>query len=261
MILGVYWYFGFPVGLYHFDYFTYRKGLGGHADVPAELTVDVTANDADKLVERFSLLSKQYRDAFLFIYKEDNRLTIGTGSYTLFDYDFLIAKEAEKLLAEENVTKVSAHKFIHPELIKFRDKQEEKIYPSRQYVQIVGSSLRKSNAETLALRLDCHIRADDKEAFLNELNHVTATVGIDVLYYLESSLKDFINLMLFLTNGRQGLELSEKKKTNIGLLEKEISRLFQQYEIQKGHAGGWDNYPGGKPVVIKMTDKDFILDQ
>jgi hypothetical protein len=45
MVLGVYWYYGFPEGLYHFDFFTHRPGIGGSSGGPAELTATVHAPD------------------------------------------------------------------------------------------------------------------------------------------------------------------------------------------------------------------------
>ncbi len=43
MLLGVYRYYGFSKSLYHFDFFTFRPGLGGYTDGPAELMATVQA--------------------------------------------------------------------------------------------------------------------------------------------------------------------------------------------------------------------------
>ena len=102
MNLGVYWYFGFPEGLYNFEYLTFQKGNGGHADNPAELITNIIVQKPDDLIDKLKLLINQHKEGFLFIYRDNNRLQIVTGGYQLFDYDFLLAKEVELLLKNEN---------------------------------------------------------------------------------------------------------------------------------------------------------------
>jgi hypothetical protein len=148
----------------------------------------------------------------------------------------------------------------NPHFLRLQNKHKELVYPSRGYFQVVGSSLRKCNAETIALRLDCNLHSVFKSAFLDEIEGVCASANIEVLYYLENEFLEYTNLMLFLTNGRQGLNLQEKKITDIEFLEERIEALFQEYHLRKGHQGGSENYPKGKPTVRRIVDKEFVLE-
>jgi hypothetical protein len=50
MILGTYWYFGFPTGLYEFEYFEFGPGYGGHADNPAELVTYIEVEFPERMI-------------------------------------------------------------------------------------------------------------------------------------------------------------------------------------------------------------------
>ena len=65
MLLGVYWYYGFPEGLYHFDFFAYRPGIGGSSGGPAELTATVQAPDPAALLAEVRTVAARYPDGYL----------------------------------------------------------------------------------------------------------------------------------------------------------------------------------------------------
>ncbi|MEN7548839.1 hypothetical protein AAG747_13035 [Rapidithrix thailandica] len=256
MVLGVYWYFEFPSGLYEFEYFQYRKGLGGHADNPAELVAYIICENPGHLIKNLERLTQQYKESYLFIRMEGNRLQIGTGSHHLFDYDFEFMVKVETLLKKEAVVLVDKHVFEAPRLIRLFSPKEKMAWPTKDFLRIVGSSIRKNNAETLALRMDCHIGEGVKNAFLEELGLIADAENIRVLYYLEKKYHDRINLMLFFSNGRQGLGLQPKQVIQLPRLEMKIEALKEQYGIEFGHTG---NYPDSTPQIIKMVDQEFVL--
>ncbi len=251
MILGVYWYYGFPSGLYNFDYFVFRKGVGGHGDGPAQLETSIVANDADKLVNRLDDLIKKHKQAFLFVSRDNNILTISINNYYLFDYDFLIAKEVETILHNEQVLFNSNRELINPKWLRLENKLPQLAYPSKDFFQIVSSHLGQYNAEALSLRLDCNLNAADKHEFIESLDDLTSRLNIEILYYYENIFLNKSNLMLFFSNGRQGLNFHEKRIVDVQLLEESIAELFNQFSVQKGHVGGFEAYPTGEPIVRK----------
>ena len=65
MILGTYWYFGFPTGLYKFEYFEFKKGYGGHADNPAKLVATFETEYPAEIIDDLKRLIDKYSDGFL----------------------------------------------------------------------------------------------------------------------------------------------------------------------------------------------------
>ena len=260
MNLGVYWYFGFPEGLYNFEYFTFQKGNGGHTDNPAELITNVIIQNPDDLIDKIKSLIDQHKEGFLFIYRDNNRLQIVTGGYQLFDYDFLLAKEVELLLKNENAELTNNSKFETNQLVKFSgaNKKDQNL-PTKKYLQVVGSNLKKANAETMSLRLDCCLNFKDKKDFINKLSEIAKSVNINVFYYYDFDFSDKSNLMLFFTNGRQGLDLQPKQNVDLISFEEKLEKLFIEYQVKLGYERGDNIYPKNGPNIELIVDKEYIL--
>lgn len=260
MVLGVYWYYDFPYELYSYEFFEYRKGLGGHADAPAELAVNVESDDADDIIESLRKLVDQHEDAFVFIYKLGKSLQIGTGSYNMHDYEFEIALKIEAILKEANAIKVNQNYLKDAELIRLFNENEKRVWPRKKHFGLVSSSMKKYNAETSCIRFDCNVSADEKDDFLNDILVVTEVANIHVVFYMEKQCGDWYNLMLFFTNGRQGIGLKPKQKVDIELFEKGMETLIEKHTVAIGLIGGFDeNYPKGDYIVLKIVDAEFIL--
>lgn len=260
MVLGVYWYFDFPHELYSYDFFTYRKGLGGHADAPAQLETIIETDDPDGITEALRQLVNKHSDAFIYIYKSGKYLQIGTGGYNMHDYEFEIALKAEDILKDKKAKKSTHNLPKDAELIRFFNEKSKVVWPGRRYFSMVGSSLMKHNAETSCIRFDCNIEGNKKDNFLNEILTVTDVANIHVVFYKEKKCGDRYNLMLFFTNGRQGIGLKPKQKVDMPAFEDSIDLLIQKYSVQTGFIGGSDeNYPTGNPIVLKIVDAEFII--
>jgi hypothetical protein len=260
MVLGVYWYFGFPDNLYTYDFFTFHKGLGGHADAPAELRANIRVKDADELVHELKVLVDQHAGTFIFVYKSGSDMQVGTGSYSMYDYEFEFALKVEQVFKKQEAKPIADVVLKNAELIRLsNDANPDNTRISKKYFQLVGSSLKKYNAETSSIRFDCNISEDTKSNFLNALNSVTAAVNVHVSYYREKKYEDRYNLMLFFTNGRQGIGMNPKQIVDIAAFEKSMEALISTYDIQIGHIGGFENYPQGNPVVLKIVDEECIL--
>lgn len=260
MVLGVYWYFDFPYELYSYDFFTYRKGLGGHADAPAQLEVIVETDDADGIIEALRQLVNQHADAFIFIYKSGKYLQIGTGGYNMHDYEFEIARKAEEILKDKQAKKSTHSLPKDAELIRLFNGKSNVVWPSKRYFDMVASSLMKYNAETSCIRFDCNVKANKKDDFLNEILIVTDAVNIHVVFYKEKNCGDRYNLMLFFTNGRQGIGLKPKQKVAITAFENSMALLIKKHAVELGFIGGFDeNYPTGNSIALKIVDAEFII--
>lgn len=260
MILGVYWYFGFPEGLYSFDYFKWLPGYGGHVNNPAALGCKVKAPDPDRLLQRLIMLVVEVEEGLITVYRSEDILKISIGSFQLWDYDFLLAEKVEEVLEEENVEMVVATPGRDGELIRVFNKNAKlPVYPRAAVFQLVFSERHASNAECAMLRMDCFLPAKGKAAFIAALDQVSAEENIEVLFYKECAYKGGFNLMVFFSNGRQGMNLQPLQRIAMNRLEKKVAAALHHHGGSVKHEGGWDFYPKGKDVVVRMVDEAFVL--
>lgn len=261
MILGTYWYFDFPTDLYKFEYFEFRKGNGGHDNSPAELFTNIIAENPQKLISDLKVLISKYNEGLLFIYQDKNKIKIGTGGHQLFDYDFLIISEVEKILKHEKVKININQKLENPIFLRLYDDNSKNkiIYPKQNFLQIVGSELKKHNAENSSFRLDCNLKLIDKSIFIGDLKTISKEENINVLYYFDKDFEDETNLMIFFTNGRQGLNFKQKQFINTFNLEAKIENAMNKHNAQLEHKSGYSLYPQNGPNIEMIIDKEYIL--
>lgn len=260
MVLGIYWYYGFPEGLYSFEHFKWLPGYGGHASNPAKLECVVEAPAPDRLLQRLHQLIADFEEGHIIVYRQGNILEISTGSFHLYDYDFLLMKKVEAILNEEKVAISGQIDRRSAELIRvFSRKVHPQTYPVKKLLQMVSSEKNKCNAESAMLRLDCFVPVLQKADFIAALSRLATEEQIEVLFYKEHAFETGINLMLFFGNGRQGLDLKPLKRIDIERLEEKAEAALVAHNGTVKHRGGWDFYPTGDPVVVKMIDGEFIL--
>ena len=263
MILGTYWYFGFPTGLYNFDLFEFSQGCGGHADNYAELSVAFESVHAEKIIAELKQLTENYPNAYLFIFRDLNKMRIGTGSYQLFDYDFLFMLKVEKVLKDYQVKSAKDLQFDQPKQFSFYNETVQKsiVFPKKRLVQIVGSELRKYNAENAKVRFDGNLLRSKKENFIRALKDCVKRLDISIFYYYESEVDEITNLILFFTLGRQGLNLTPIQFVNVSVLENKIETAMNAFEVRQGHIEGFNSYPQGEPIIVlgEQYELKFIL--
>lgn len=260
MVLGVYWYSGFPTGLYHFEYFQFRPGLGGHADTPAELTVTVRTTAPAALLTGLQTLAGAYPETNLFLYQDADIVRVMLGGYQLFDYDFHLAGEVEKLLRQLGVPSVPDHAFPPGSFRRLTPELPPVALPPRQVLQLVGSAPGLYHAETRRLRLDCCLPAAQQLAFGRRLNELCQQADLDVLYYLDHELDAKVNMLVFFTNGRQGLNGRALRHTDARALAAAIEQALGAHGGQLGHLGRFpEHYPRRGPHVVRAADADFVL--
>lgn len=260
MILGVYWYFKFPENLYHFRFFRFFEGYGGHADNDAELAARVQVNDLENLIRQLEELKLQFPKTYLSIAIKENQLMISIGDHQLFDYHFQFAAEIENVLVRENV-------IVFDSEVPFKAEYRKNYQPEREiveniehrFIQIVGSDLKKNNAENSSIRIDCNLPLADKRSFINDLSSICKEENIRVFYYYEHDFDDHCNLMFFFSNGRQSKDAIQK--IHVNSLGTKVRQVSQKYPLHFGHFGGLNHYPKNGPHIEMMVDEEYILNK
>lgn len=258
MILGVYWYFKFPENLYHFRFFKFFQGFGGHADNLVKLEARVSVNHPESILENLEELHLRFKNIYLEIKINDNQFLISVGDRQLFDYHFQLVSEIEKLLIHENAILIETP--FETKSTRYFTPEKEKFEPiEHRFIQIIGSDLKKNNAENLSIRIDCHLPLIYKKDLINDLTRICDEESIHALYYHDCDFKNHCNLMLFFTNGRQ-ME-NAVQQVSVNSLGSKIRLLTQKYPLHFGHFGGMEHYPMNGPHVELITDDEYILNK
>ena len=262
MLLGIYWYYGFPKGLYHFDFFAFRPGLGGHADGPAELTVTVQAPAPAALLAQVRAVAARYPDAYLFAQAHGSVLHLDLGDYALTDYTFHVAGELENVLRQQQATLTTEPLPANTPLLRLAQPHDPT--PPYSYgdglLHAVSSGPRKYHAQAGLLRLDCHLPLVRQAAFLAALEGLRQQFGLDVLYYFDCPLPPQVNLMIFFGNGRQGVGGQPLRYTDTGALKTAVLACLAAHAGQPRHLGDFPaDYPRRGPHVVHVVDAEFTL--
>lgn len=260
MILGVYWYYKFPENLYRFKYFTFSKGMGGHANNPAELEARVSVDHPERFLRDLEILVSQFQHLYVHIKIKENQLLISTGDYTLFDYHFQFVTEIEELLNNANATMLDGNipfKAISNQ--QFNSTSEKFQTVQHRFIQLTGSDFKKDNAENSMIRIDCNLPLSHKRALLDDLVKICYEENIIIFYYTDFNFKEHCNLMLFFTNGRQ-------KKNHLQWIDlhsfgDKIYYLSQKYSLYFGHLESRRYYPLNGPHIELMTDEEYIINR
>jgi hypothetical protein len=260
MLLGVYWYYGFPEGLYHFDFFTFRAGRGGHADGPAELTATVQAPDPAALLAAVRAVAAHYPQGYIYGKVHGAALHLDLGDYALTDYTFHVAGELEKVLRQQRATPSTASLPANTPLLRLAEPHDPTPLYSYGDGQLAAVSVRHHHAEAALLRLDCHLPLSRKTSFLAALEELCEQFELEVLYYLDREILSQVNLMVFFGNGRQGVGGRPLRYTDTAALKPAALAALAAHDGQTGHLGGFPaDYPRCGPHVVRVVDADFIL--
>jgi len=255
MLLGVYWYYGFPEDLYHLDFFSFRAGRGGHADGPAELTATVRAPDPAGLLAAVQTVAARYPTGYIFGKAHGALLRLDLSDYALTDYTFYVAGELENVLRQHHATPTTEPLL---RLAAPHDPTPPCRYGDGQ-LQAVNSHPGRHQAQAALLRLDCHLPLAQQAGFLAALNELCAQFELDVLYYFDRKIGLRLNLMVFFGNGRQGVGGRPLRYTDTATLKMAVLAALAAHGGQAKHLGGYADYPGRGPHVVRVVDADFVL--
>lgn len=259
MILGINWYREFPVGLYNYKYFEFRRSPGGFADWPSELFTSILVGDNQELISAIEQLIQSHSQARIFIKQNENYFYLKVGWYHLYDYDFLLVLEIEKILRELNALKIVDFDFKNCVLIKLGNHElyNRHYYPKIEGLTSVHSEMGKHNALTNALRIDCHLSNSKVEGFLSEVKLIANECKVYTIYYSKFEMPDITNLYVFLTNGRQGLGLKEMIVTDGKLLEEKLKAIFNIFDVENNQYGDSWKSPTREISIIDVQNKDY----
>ncbi|KMQ67543.1 hypothetical protein ACM39_11750 [Chryseobacterium sp. FH2] len=259
MILGVYWYFKFPEGLYNFQYFKFLKGIGSRVNNLAELETKVSVNNIDQLLIKLENLKLNYSKAYLNVKINGNQLIINTGEYNLYDYHFQMISEIEQILQSEDTVLMDNEIRFETQLTKNLEADWNGKFDKKKhnFIQIIGSDFKKYNAENLSLRIDCNLPLISKKKFMIDLIQICREENIFVFYYNECEFENHINLMLFFSNGRQTKE--NIQIVNINSFGHKVELLTQKYNLKFGYTGEFKYYPSKGPHLQLIVDEEFII--
>ncbi|RPD45231.1 hypothetical protein DNI29_17720 [Hymenobacter sediminis] len=260
MLLGVYWYYGFPEDLYRFDFFRFCPGFGGHADGPAELTVTVQAPDPAALLAQVRAVAARYPDGYLFAYAHTTQLRLTLGDYALTDYTFHVAQELEQVLHQQQATPTAEPLPTDTPLLRLAEPQDPTPpYRYNPVLQAVAAGPQKHRAEVALLRLDCHLPLVRQPDFLTTLAALCEQFNLDVLYYYDYIITPQVNLMVFFSNGRQGVGGQPLRYTDTAALTTAVAASLAAHGGRPKHLGKQKEYPRHGPHIIRMVDIDFVL--
>lgn len=261
MILGVYWFYKFPEGLYNYSFFEFAGGLGGHANDAAEIQTRVFVKDSDQFLAEIKTLKQRYTKAYLSIKTDRSDLLINIGDYNLYDHHFQFAEEIEKLLKEQNAILISNDAPFNKVQSYDFNNGSEMIFErnNHTFISRVGSNFKKHNAENAALRIDCHLALNHKKDFIDALTQICIEENISVFYYNTSEFEGKVNLMLFFTNGRQTKD--KILNVNVNSFGDKVLHLFEKYSAKIGHLGGYVHYPKNGPFIELIKDQEFIINE
>ncbi|MGH1518392.1 hypothetical protein [Chryseobacterium sp. JK1] len=259
MILGVYWYFKFPEDLYHFKFFNFFKGYGGHADNDAELIARVQVDHIEEVISKLETLKTQFKRTYLQLSSSENQLIISLGDHFLFDYYFQLAQEIEKLLILEKAIPLDSNvPFKAISNMLYRPEKETFESIEHRFIQMVGSNFKKHNAENYSIRIDCNLPLYDKKNLISDLTQICREENLHVFYYHDCDFKDHCNLMLLFTNGRQ--QNDSVQQVHINTFGSKIRQLTEKYlQLNFGHLEGLTYYPRNGPHVELMVDEEYII--
>ena len=238
MLLGVYWYYGFPEGLYSFDFFTFQAGRGGHADGADDHRARAQLiRPAGRRASRGGSLP----DGYLFGKAHDSLLHLDLGDYALTDYTFHVASELEQVLRQQQATFTTELLPAEAPLLRLAAPQDPTLpysYGDGQF-QAVSSAPRKHQAQLALMRLDCHLPLARQADLLAAIEALCVQFGLDVLYYFDRKIPPQVNLMVFFGNGRQGVSGQPLRYTDTAALKTAVLACLAKQGGQPQHLGDY----------------------
>ncbi len=265
MILGVYWSYVFPKGIYKYKYFDFENARGGFDDRPAELKTTVIVPNPDKIIEEITALHSKYSECQLYICQENNKLQIGTSNYELYDYEFLLFKRIDNILIESKSKKTRE---IVPNkentiILENKNWKFANDYPIDENIKIHHDSRENYSSSLKFIHINCYILSGYKSDFINDLKNIAIEENLSVFYHIEVINGTISNLLLNFSNGRQGLELKEKIYTDCKSFEEKVTVLFEKYNVSFEYQQGFDSLSQmSNSIQFEMiADNDFIFDR
>ena len=177
MVIGTFWYFNFPSEFYNFEYFKFKNGYSGYAESEASLIANIEVIDSKTIIARLQNLIEIYNEGSFYIYEGEKQIIIRIESYTLFDYDFLLITEIEKILKEENVKTSNAEIKNYNYYYLFNETyQSLKQQWSSRFLKLERNNLKNNSGDNVKIRLNCHLNINNKNSFITDLKKIAKKI-------------------------------------------------------------------------------------
>jgi hypothetical protein len=246
-VTGEYWAYKEP-SEYSFDYFRFYPYLGGHSGTDVSLKYIVNTSETEYLVERLLKEKNNFPYSYLSIQKVIPRgVKIEVSGYMLFDYDMRFVKNIEAIIRElEN--KDPLVKLKNPlswgkvEYYPPVKKSKDVVFNETGISWVHTSPDKKTGLESQRLRLDLHHNGNAYEKdFFRKLNSILDESKIEHLEY-----KEYMNnYIIFVGNGRQGLNGNEVTCSNFEILKEKLLILLSKHGFNLGHDKKFVSYEIG----------------
>jgi hypothetical protein len=246
-VTGEYWAYKEPSG-YSFDYFKFYPYLGGHSGTDVSLKYVLNTSEFEYVVERLLKEKNNFPYSYLSVQKGvPLGVRIEVYGYMLFDYDMRFVKKIEALI-RELVNKDKLVKLKEPlswgkvEYYRPVKKSNHVVFNETGIGWVHTSPNKKTGLESQRLRLDLHHNGNVHEKeFFRELKSILDESQIENLEYQEY----MNNYMIFLGNGRQGLNGNEVTCSNFELLKGKLLILLSKHGFNLGHGKKFVSYKVG----------------
>ena len=220
------------------------------------------APDPAALLAAVRAVAARYPEGYIFGRAHGSTLRLELGDYSLTDYAFHVAGELENVLRHHGATPTTEPLPADTpwlRLAEFHDPTPRYSYGDGLF-QSVSSGPRKHQAQTTCLRLDCHLPQGRKAGFLAALDALCGQFALDVLYYFDHPVPPQENLIVFFSNGRQGVGGQSLRYTDAAALKTAVLAALAAHGGHPGCLGEYPtDYPRSEPRVIRVVDTDFVL--
>lgn len=260
-VTGEYWAYQKPAD-YHLKYFEFYPALGGHATSDASFKCTLNISNAERVIQKildekvnfpYSLLSTRKGIPY--------GIEIVVSGYQLFDYDLAFIEKIEEVILDE-VAKNSLIKSTPPtswEAIDFhKPTMISKLvsFYEEGICWVHTAPATDSGLESQLLRLKLHHNGKhDAIAFFEELKLILDETNIEYLKY-----KEYMgNYMVFLGNGRQGLNGNPVTPSNFESFKERLFLLVNRHGFSIGFDTQFVSYEAGLKKYNKLIKSDSIV--
>lgn len=264
-MLGVVWYSKPPSGLYDFKYFTFlapdpyvRYGPSLEYKFSTE-NISNIKKDIGSLLKEFSC------DKRIILYKKDDFYRITLSSQNFYDYDFLLAVEIEKILDKYLTLKLD---------FEFNEKSEKEFYEgSLPGIDIFYQRTNQNfeycyddtshclnNSTALGIGVSFVLKTIFLFTYLIEkLKEHSKECGFQYAHIHKQMHNEKYFIRLFVTNGRQGLDLKTFYYNDLEKFENVIADTLAKYDcIHSIKTNSYDEYKREYPQPFE-TPRELIV--
>ena len=248
--------------IYDFQYFKFEKCAGGHANIPASLSVAFEASNTKFILSKILELLKDNQVSSL-SHREIalNTVQLKIEYYTLYDFDMLFALKIEEILKKEIIggnaiiSKIDSSK--EKWISSFTRKQEGLVRFKESKIRWVGSDCDElTGVSASRVRVDMHCdNHSNIEQFFAALKLLLDECNIEHAWYY-SYLDHY---MLFIGNGRQGASNKDVIYSDWEKFSNDFITLAKKFEFYFGFKKSFSSYEVSSDKYNKLISQSQVV--